>query len=144
MRDLGRIVKNSRLGKLFLGIISIDLYFHMCRLSHGVKTKKDKTELKEETKHEEVTVNRKRGAFFYVNIILAILILGFGAYAFVYPDQVSQWFGIGKSKSQNVRDSVTTKSKNIDAVDKDTAKIVQNDISEENATVEQPVEQPVE
>lgn len=109
-----------------------------------IVTKKDKTELKEETKHEEVTVNRKRGAFFYVNIILAILILGFGAYAFVYPDQVSQWFGIGKSKSQNVRDSVTTKSKNIDAVDKDTAKIVQNDISEENATVDQPVEQKIE
>lgn len=109
-------------------------------------------DLKEETKHEEVTVNRKRGAFFYVNIVLAILILSFGAFAIVYPDQVSQWFGIGKSKSQNVRDSITIKSKNIEAVssksldvvDEDTAQIVQNDISEENATVEQPVAQKIE
>lgn len=43
---------------------------------------------------EEVTVKRKRGVFFYINIFLLFLIIGLSVFAFMYTDEISKWLGI--------------------------------------------------
>lgn len=43
---------------------------------------------------EEVTVKRKRGVFFYINIFLLLLIIGLSVFAFMYTDEISKWLGI--------------------------------------------------
>lgn len=68
--------------------------------------KKSKKEQTEKAQSEEVTVKRKRGVFFYINIVLAVLILGIGAFALIYTDEVSAWLGISSQKTENIKDSI--------------------------------------
>jgi len=65
-----------------------------------------------EKKIEEVTVNRKRNPFFFVNIALLLLIIGLGTFTFIYIDEVSEWLGIGPSKTENLQDSLSQENEN--------------------------------
>jgi hypothetical protein len=47
---------------------------------------------------EEVTVKRKRGVFFYINILLLLLIIGLSVFAYLYTDEISKWLGITTEK----------------------------------------------
>lgn len=50
------------------------------------------------TSSEEVTVKRKRGVFFYINILLLLLIIGLSVFAYLYTDEISKWLGITTEK----------------------------------------------
>lgn len=50
------------------------------------------------TNTEEVTVKRKRGVFFYINILLLLLIVGLSVFAYLYTDEISKWLGITTEK----------------------------------------------
>lgn len=65
-----------------------------------------------EKSSEEITVTRKRSPFFYINIVLLILIVGLGAFAFMYADEVSEWLGISSPKTENVKDSLPEQEQN--------------------------------
>jgi nucleoid DNA-binding protein len=66
----------------------------------------------EKTEAEEVTVKRKRGAFFYINIVLLLLIIGLSVFAYLYTDEISKWLGI---TTENVLPEVKEKEDSVEA-----------------------------
>lgn len=66
----------------------------------------------QEKTSEEVTVKRKRSPFFYINIVLLVLIVGLGVFAFIYADEVSEWLGISAPKTELAKDSIPDNSQN--------------------------------
>lgn len=108
------------------------------------KSKKTKKEVVQQG--EEVTVKRKRGAFFYVNIILTILILGLGVFAFIYTDEVSQWLGISTSKTETPEKDATADEKeasiDFEGLDVEGETQIEEEIAEpENVTQPAPIEE---
>jgi cell division septation protein DedD len=87
------------------------------------KPENEKSKNQEKTS-EEVTVNRKRSPFFYINIVLFALIVGLGAFAFIYADEVSEWLGISAPKTELVKDSIPNENQN-----------------EQEALIEEPIEE---
>lgn len=61
---------------------------------------------------QEVTVNRKRGVFFYINIFLLLLIIGLSVFAYLYTDEISRWLGI---TTENVLPEPKTNEDSLDA-----------------------------
>ena len=61
----------------------------------------------------EVTVKRKRGVFFYINIFLLFLIIGLSVFAFMYTDEISKWLGI---KTESVLPEPKDEVKNTDTL----------------------------
>jgi nucleoid DNA-binding protein len=95
------------------------------------KTEKQE-EIKEATQAEEVTVKRKRGVFFYINIALLALILGLSVCAYFYMDELSRWLGI---KTENVLPEPESKEELVEE------EVPVLEEQEEQVVVEEPLEE---
>ncbi len=92
------------------------------------------------TSSEEVTVKRKRGVFFYINILLLLLIIGLSVFAYLYTDEISKWLGITTEK---VLDEPKQEEEEIVAPEPEIEEILPETPSED-VPVEEIVEEPVQ
>jgi hypothetical protein len=93
---------------------------------------------------EEVTVKRKRGVFFYINIVLLLLIIGLSVFAYLYTDEISKWLGITtenvlpevNEQEDLIYDEPIVEESNIDSsVDEN----FMDDVQEDVVPVDQPI-----
>jgi nucleoid DNA-binding protein len=84
-------------------------------VENSTTTKEPKA--KKEKKTKEVKVKKKRGAFFYINIILLFLILSLGGISFFFMDEVSTFLGIKHEETQVPADSL--EASDLEIEDKD-------------------------